>query len=166
MFAVLTSASAAQLILSVATPLLLVRVHPVKSSSARAALSRLRSAALVIARLRAGLLTTRHGRTQLSEDSSSSEASLRCIRNTRSRPCDKIYPENIDTTGLTHLIFSFATIDPDTFVVGPMHPDDEKLYVDFLNLNDGSKKWIGIGKSPASSQTVKTPTRHRRLGVL
>ncbi|XPS75899.1 Chitinase [Ascochyta lentis] len=26
-----------------------------------------------------------------------------------------------------------------------MHPDDEVLYADFLNLKDGSQKWIGIG---------------------
>ncbi|KAF2621430.1 glycoside hydrolase family 18 protein, partial [Macroventuria anomochaeta] len=65
--------------------------------------------------------------------------------NTRRRPCDKVWPANIDTAGLTHLIFSFATIDPTTFAVSPMHPDDEKLYADFLALKDGSKKWIGIG---------------------
>ncbi|KZM28624.1 chitinase [Ascochyta rabiei] len=65
--------------------------------------------------------------------------------NTRRRPCDKVFPQNMDTTGLTHLIFSFATIDPSTFGVGPMHPDDEKLYEDFFNLEDGSQKWIGIG---------------------
>lgn len=93
----------------------------------------------------------RHGESLLSVDPSFSKALLRFNRNTRSRPCDRVYPENIDTIGLTHIIFSFATIDPDTFVVRPMHPSDEKLYVDFLNLNDGSEKWIGIGKSPASS---------------
>ncbi|KAL1593099.1 hypothetical protein SLS59_009424 [Nothophoma quercina] len=65
--------------------------------------------------------------------------------NTRRRPCDKVWPADIDTTGLTHLIFSFATIDPTTFAVIPMHPDDEKLYADFLDLKDGSQKWIGIG---------------------
>ncbi|KAH6644816.1 glycoside hydrolase superfamily [Boeremia exigua] len=65
--------------------------------------------------------------------------------NTRRRPCDKVWPANIDTTGLTHLIFSFATIDPVTFAVSPMHPDDEKLYADFFALKDGSQKWIGIG---------------------
>jgi hypothetical protein len=60
----------------------------------------------------------------------------------------------IDTTGLTHLVFSFATIDPKTFAVGPMHPDDEKLYADFLALNDGSQKWIGIGESPTQHGTL------------
>ncbi|KAF2999491.1 hypothetical protein E8E13_008711 [Curvularia kusanoi] len=65
--------------------------------------------------------------------------------NTRRRPCDKVWPADIVTTGLTHLIFSFATIEPNTFDVVPMHLDDEKLYTDFLALKDGSKKWIGIG---------------------
>ncbi|KAF1922681.1 glycoside hydrolase family 18 protein [Didymella exigua CBS 183.55] len=65
--------------------------------------------------------------------------------NTRRRPCDKVWPADIDTTGLTQIIFSFATIDPKTFAVGPMHPEDEKLYAQFLGLQDGSQKWIGIG---------------------
>ncbi|KAJ4337251.1 hypothetical protein N0V95_008388 [Ascochyta clinopodiicola] len=58
--------------------------------------------------------------------------------------CGSVTPPSY-TTGLTHLVFSFATIDPVTFGVGPMHPDDGKLYTDFLGLNDGSQKWIGIG---------------------
>ncbi len=66
-------------------------------------------------------------------------------RNTRRRPCDKVWPADIDTAGLTHLIFSFLTIDPTTYAVKPIHPDDEKLYTDFLALTDGSQKWIGIG---------------------
>ncbi|KAJ4376774.1 hypothetical protein N0V86_006892 [Didymella sp. IMI 355093] len=49
------------------------------------------------------------------------------------------------TLGVDPIVFSFATIHPDTFAVGPMHPDDEKLYADFLGLKDGSEKWIGIG---------------------
>ncbi|KAJ4402691.1 hypothetical protein N0V91_007066 [Didymella pomorum] len=65
--------------------------------------------------------------------------------NTRRRPCDKVWPSQIDTTGLTHIVFSFATIDPTTFAVRPMHPNDEKLYTEFLGLKDGSQKWIGIG---------------------
>ena len=71
---------------------------------------------------------------------------LTFIRNTRRRPCDKVWPANIDTTGLTHLVFSFATIDPTTFAVAPMHSDDEKLYADFLSLKDGPQKWVGIGE--------------------
>ncbi|KAJ4313602.1 hypothetical protein N0V94_006872 [Neodidymelliopsis sp. IMI 364377] len=77
--------------------------------------------------------------------------------NSRRRPCDKIYPSNIDTTGLTHLILSFATINPQTFAVGPMHPDDEKIYRDFLDLKDGSQKWVGIGGWEFSDAGV---TRH------
>ena len=72
---------------------------------------------------------------------------LKRNRNTWRLTCDKVPVGQIDTTGLTHLVFSFATIDPKTFAVGPMHPDDEKLYADFLALKDGSQKWIGIGES-------------------
>jgi GH18 family chitinase len=87
-------------------------------------------------------------------------------RNSRRRPCDKIYPENIDTTGLTHLILSFATINPQTFAVGPMHPDDEKTYKDFLNLKDASQKWIGIGKFSQALLLQLDTNACRWLGVL
>lgn len=49
------------------------------------------------------------------------------------------------------VVFSFATISPATPAVGPIHPDDEKLYLDFLVLKYGSQKWIGIGKLCAIS---------------
>jgi hypothetical protein len=75
--------------------------------------------------------------------------------------------KKIDTTGLTHLVFSFATIDPKTFAVDAMHPDDETLYKDFLALKDGSQKWIGIGKSPSMNCCrVSMLTSTRRVGVL
>ncbi|KAF1844426.1 glycoside hydrolase family 18 protein [Cucurbitaria berberidis CBS 394.84] len=54
-------------------------------------------------------------------------------------------PSQIDTTGLTHLILSYATMDPKTFEVRPMHPDDEEVYKQFLALPPSVAKWIGIG---------------------
>jgi hypothetical protein len=54
--------------------------------------------------------------------------------------------DKVDTTGLTHLVFSFATVHPKTFTVGPMHPNHEHIYRDLLALKDGSQKWIGIGQ--------------------
>lgn len=90
--------------------------------------------------------TTRAGKSPL--NSATFNSYTDCLRNTRRRPCDKVWPADIDTAGLTQIIFSFATIDPTTFAVGPMHPDDEKLYTYFLGLKDGSQKWIGIGEWP------------------
>ncbi|KAH7389964.1 glycoside hydrolase superfamily, partial [Pyrenochaeta sp. MPI-SDFR-AT-0127] len=51
----------------------------------------------------------------------------------------------INVNGLTHLILAFATIDPNTFEVRPMHPDDEAIYRQFLALPESVSKWIGIG---------------------
>jgi len=55
-------------------------------------------------------------------------------RNTRQRSCDKVWPSQLDLTGGTHLVLAFATIDPDTFAVGAMNPDDEEIYKQFLAL--------------------------------
>ncbi|KAF3033539.1 hypothetical protein E8E11_001215 [Didymella keratinophila] len=80
--------------------------------------------------------------------------------NIRRQSCDKVWPAQIDTNDVKQLVFSFATIDPKTFAVGSMHPGDEKLYADFLDLKDSSQKWIGIGgwKLPDAGPTHQTWT--------
>ena len=40
------------------------------------------------------------------------------------------------------MILAFAIIDPKTFEVHPMHPDDESIYEQFLALPNGVEKWI------------------------
>jgi hypothetical protein len=76
--------------------------------------------------------------------------SLRCralttSRNIRRRPCDKVWPSQLDTTGITHLVLAFATFDPKTFQVGLMNRDDEDIYKQFMALPDNIEKWLGIG---------------------
>jgi GH18 family chitinase len=66
-------------------------------------------------------------------------------RNIRHRSCDKVWPNQINTTGLTHLILSSAAIDPKTFEIHLMHPSDEDTYKQFLALPDTVAKWISLG---------------------
>ncbi|KAI8932593.1 hypothetical protein NX059_010097 [Plenodomus lindquistii] len=54
-------------------------------------------------------------------------------------------PNQLDTTGLTHLILAFANIDPKSFKIGLMNPDDEAIYSQFLALPGGLRKIIGLG---------------------
>ncbi|KAF2124648.1 glycoside hydrolase family 18 protein, partial [Dothidotthia symphoricarpi CBS 119687] len=65
-------------------------------------------------------------------------------------------PSQIDTSGLTHLILSFASIDPTTFAVSPTHPDDEEVYKQFLALPDHVDKYIGIGGWEFSDPSERT----------
>ncbi|OAL04713.1 glycoside hydrolase, partial [Phaeosphaeriaceae sp. SRC1lsM3a] len=77
--------------------------------------------------------------------------------NSRRRPCDKVLPSQLNLTGITHLVLSFATIDPATFKVGPMNPDDDNIYKQFMALPDNVSKWIGIG---GYEFTDSGPTQH------
>jgi GH18 family chitinase len=70
---------------------------------------------------------------------------LMSCRSSRHRPRDKVLPSQLDISGLTHLVLAFATIDPKTFEVRPMNPDDEGIYRQFLALPGSVSKWIGIG---------------------
>jgi hypothetical protein len=63
----------------------------------------------------------------------------------------------LDTTGITHLILAFATIDPTTFEVKLMNPDDDAIYKEFLALPNPQQKWIGLG---GFEFTDEGPTRH------
>jgi chitinase len=65
-----------------------------------------------------------------------------------SRPCDARNPEDLDVTALTHVYFSFAYLDPSTFRITPMSPDDVPLYTRFTDLKKRKpslQTWIAVG---------------------
>jgi hypothetical protein len=64
----------------------------------------------------------------------------------RKRKCDTLSPSQLDTTGFTHLFYSFAFIDPVSFKVVPAHADDEELMQEFTSLSKDGKlqTWIAI----------------------
>lgn len=68
------------------------------------------------------------------------------VRNIYYRSCERISPAQINTTGLTHLLFSFASIDPKTFAIVPTNPFDIILYPQFTALKSHKlETWIAIG---------------------
>lgn len=55
-------------------------------------------------------------------------------------------PNDIDITGFTHLIFTFASIDPNSFRVIPSATTDEALYAQFTARKSPSlQTWISVG---------------------
>ncbi|KAI8261335.1 glycoside hydrolase [Colletotrichum sp. SAR11_239] len=66
--------------------------------------------------------------------------------NTRDRLCNHIYPSDIASAGYTHLYYSFASIDPNSFAVVPADPADVALYSEFAALKSrGLQTWIAVG---------------------
>ncbi|PVI01185.1 glycoside hydrolase family 18 protein, partial [Periconia macrospinosa] len=68
-------------------------------------------------------------------------------------------PSQINTAGLTHLNFAFASIDPKTFKIKLQNQDDEDVYRQFLAIKKGSLQlWLGIGgwefSDPGETQTT------------
>jgi chitinase len=60
--------------------------------------------------------------------------------------CDKVSPRQINTRGLTHLLYAFAFFDPSTFEMMPMHADDVPLYGEFTGLKRNDlQTWIAVG---------------------
>ena len=47
-----------------------------------------------------------------------------------------MYPEDLLAGSYTHLNFAFAFIDPTSFAVAPMSPEDVGLYKRFIGLKD------------------------------
>ena len=67
-------------------------------------------------------------------------------RNVRERACNRITPLQIDTTGITHLFYAFANIDPGSFAIRPRDPADVSLYTEFTALKTAAMQtWIAIG---------------------
>jgi chitinase len=53
--------------------------------------------------------------------------------------CDKVSPRQINTRGLTHLLYAFAFFDPSTFEMMP-------LYGEFTGLKRNDlQTWIAVG---------------------
>lgn len=66
--------------------------------------------------------------------------------NTRDRTCDKVWPSQINTSGLTHLFYAFAYFHPTTFQMMPMNEADIPLYGNFTSLKKkGLQTWIAVG---------------------
>lgn len=61
------------------------------------------------------------------------------------RKCQTVLPSQINTSGLTHLIFAFASIQPQTFEVVAGN-NDTSLYTQFTALKSAKMEtWISIG---------------------
>lgn len=79
--------------------------------------------------------------------------------NTKDRLCQRTSPSQIDTTGLTHLYFAFAKIDPTSFAIVVANGGDEDRYTEFNKLqSDSLKTWIAIGgfdfSDPGATRTT------------
>ncbi|KAJ7220596.1 glycoside hydrolase superfamily [Mycena pura] len=69
-------------------------------------------------------------------------------RRASSRVCDAWFPQNIPASAYTHLYYSFASIDPDSFQVVPASSSDVPQYTEFTNLkqsNPNLKTYISVG---------------------
>ncbi|KAI0123328.1 oviduct-specific glycoprotein, partial [Xylariales sp. AK1849] len=80
--------------------------------------------------------------------------------NQRDRKCNKVAPSQLNTDGYTHLFFSFASIDPNSYNVVPANPDDIQIMKEFTALSkDGKlKTWIAIGGFDFSNPEAATHT--------
>ncbi|KAF2738966.1 glycoside hydrolase [Polyplosphaeria fusca] len=66
--------------------------------------------------------------------------------NTRTRNCNRIFPEQIKSEGFTHLYWAFAAISPQTFHLVPSDPSDPDLYPRFTALKKPNlQTWIAVG---------------------
>jgi chitinase len=66
--------------------------------------------------------------------------------NVRTRKCDKIWPSQINTAGLTHLNLAFASIDPKSYKIRLQNEGDADVYRQFTALKAGGvQTWLGVG---------------------
>lgn len=79
--------------------------------------------------------------------------------NVRDRACNKVSPRQLNTTGYTHLFYSFASINPVTFEIADAHPDDPAMMREFTSLQTSSlRTWIAIGGFDFSNNNTATHT--------
>jgi len=58
----------------------------------------------------------------------------------------KIAPKDLKTEAYTHLYFSFASIDPNSFKITPANPADVDMFTEFTALKSSKlQTWIAIG---------------------
>jgi chitinase len=78
----------------------------------------------------------------------------------REQACNKVSPKQLNTTGYTHLFYSFATINPFTYQIAPAHPDDTAMTKEFTSLSKDGKlqTWIAIGGFDVSDPDRLTHT--------
>jgi chitinase len=66
--------------------------------------------------------------------------------NVKKRTCQKVEPSQINTKGLTHLLYAFASINPATWEVVPADPADDTRMREFTKLKSSTlSTWLAIG---------------------
>jgi len=79
--------------------------------------------------------------------------------NVRNRLCNRVEPSQINTAGLTHLYFAFASIDPGTFAVTAADAGDVSRFTEFTNLKSSTlQTWIAVGGFDFSDPGASTHT--------
>ncbi|CZR65426.1 related to chitinase [Phialocephala subalpina] len=62
------------------------------------------------------------------------------------RNCNRMGPIDIDITGFSHVIFAFASINPNSFQIIPLESSHPALYVQFTSRRSSTlQTWIAIG---------------------
>ncbi|KAL8716704.1 MAG: hypothetical protein Q9225_005988 [Loekoesia sp. 1 TL-2023] len=79
--------------------------------------------------------------------------------NVRERRCNRITPTQIDTNGLTHLFFAYASVDPGNFSILASHSEDVDLYKEFTARKTPTMQtWIAVGgfdfSNPGPTQQI------------
>lgn len=79
--------------------------------------------------------------------------------NVRYRLCNRIPPKAIKTEGYSHLYFSFASINPDSYEIQAWEEEDIPLMSEFTALkSDTLQTWIAVGgfsfSDPGPTQTT------------
>ncbi|KUJ19692.1 glycoside hydrolase [Mollisia scopiformis] len=75
------------------------------------------------------------------------------------RQCNRMGPNDLDITGYTHMLFAFASIDPNSFQVVPLEASHPALYAQFTARKSASlQTWISVGgysfSDPGPTQTT------------
>jgi chitinase len=66
--------------------------------------------------------------------------------NIRTRPCNKVWPDQIKYEGFTHLVWAFASIDPTTYELVADDKSDLNIYPAFTALKKhGLQTWVSVG---------------------